>query len=55
VDRWNAGKAPDAGADPGPDGDTPAFPRDDPLPSACERHLPADDVIIWYTARAMHR
>jgi hypothetical protein len=25
------------------------FPRDDPLPGACELHLPADDVTIWYT------
>ena len=25
------------------------FPSDDPLPSAYELHLPADDVTIWYT------
>lgn len=25
------------------------FPHDDPLPGACELHLPADDVTIWYT------
>jgi hypothetical protein len=40
---------------PGPGDDTPAFTRDDPLPGACELHLPADDVTIWYTVRDMHR
>jgi hypothetical protein len=25
------------------------FPGDDPLPGACELHLAADNVTIWYT------
>ncbi len=25
------------------------FPQDDPLPSAYELHLPANNVTIWYT------
>jgi hypothetical protein len=26
-----------------------SLPGDDPLPGACELHLPAEDVTIWYT------
>jgi hypothetical protein len=30
------------------------FPKDDPLPGACEPHLPADHVTIWYTVTPHH-